>query len=49
MYNLTSFLYLSIFLCCRYNEDEILCITDWGQKLSFFNKNGSEVINKINK
>lgn len=29
----------------RYNEDEILCITDWGQNLSFYNKNGSEVIN----
>ncbi|XP_027848854.1 intraflagellar transport protein 122 homolog [Aphis gossypii] len=29
-------------LSSRYNEDDILCITDWGQKLSFFNKYGSE-------
>jgi len=34
-----------IYSCCRCNEDDILCITDWGQKLSFYNKNGSEVIN----
>lgn len=28
----------------RYNEEDILCIADWGKKLSFYNKNGSEVM-----
>jgi len=38
------YIYMHI-VTCRYYEDEILCIADWGQKLSFYNKNGSEVIN----
>jgi len=40
-------IYKLISIVFRYNEEDILCITDWGKKLSSYNKNGSEVINYI--
>lgn len=40
-----NLIYFMTCICFRYDEEEeVLCVTDWGKKLSFYNKNGSEVI-----
>lgn len=39
---MTCFMTILILLF-RYNEDDILCVSDWGKKISFYDKNGIEV------
>lgn len=36
-----------ILIYFSYNKEDILCTADWGKKLSYYNKNGSEVIHYI--